>query len=331
VKSRTEICIVGAGLSGLSLASRLLAEGRNVTVLEGRDRAGGRVLSERGYDLGPAWVWPHNRRMLALADQLGLGLFPQHAQGRLVFEAADGAIRRDLEFATMGGALRIEGGLARVTDALAKDLGDRLCLGQPVRRVTEDADGVTLTCDTAECRADRVVLALPPRLIGGLGIAVPDAPTWMAGHAKLVAIYPTAFWRDDGLNGDAISHQGPLAEIHDACLAEGGEGALFGFAHPGATAHPQFRQAALAQLERLFGPGAATPRDVIVKDWSADPATATQADRTPPTSHPAYRAIAPTARLIFAGTEASADDGGFLEGALAAAEAAYMRLGQPVA
>jgi len=329
--SHTEICIVGAGLSGLSLAAMLRAEGRDVTVLEARDRAGGRVMSWRGYDLGPAWVWPHNARMLALAERLGLRSFAQHAQGRLVFEAADGTIRRDLDFATMGGALRIEGGLARVTDALAGQLGDRLLLGQAVRRVTEDAAGVTLRCDSAEIRADRAVLALPPRLMAGLGVAVPDAPTWMAGHAKLVATYPTAFWRDAGLNGDAISHRGPLAEIHDASLAGDGEGALFGFALPGAARHPGFEAAALAQLARLFGPDAATPRDVIVKDWSTDPATAVQADQVPPAGHPAYRAIAPTARLIFAGTETSAEDGGFLEGALAAAEAAYLRLGRSVA
>ena len=329
--SETGICIVGAGLSGLALAASLQAEGRDVTVLEARDRAGGRVLSWRGYDLGPAWVWPHNRRMLALAERLGLRCFPQYAQGRLVFEAGDGTIRRDLDFATMGGALRIEGGLARVTDALAGQLGDRLVLGQAVRRVSEDAAGVTLNCDTAEIRAGRAVLALPPRLMTGLGVAVPDAPTWMAGHAKLVATYPTAFWRDTGLNGDAISHRGPLAEIHDASLAEGGEGALFGFALPGAAGHPGFQEAALAQLARLFGPDAATPRDVIVKDWSTDPATATQADLTPPAGHPTYRVIAPTARLVFAGTETSPDEGGFLEGALAAAEAAYMRLGRSVA
>jgi monoamine oxidase len=36
--------------------------------------------------------------------------------------------------------------------------------------------------------------------------------------------------------------------------------------------------------------------------------------------------LRPTARLIFAGTEASQEDGGFLEGALAAAEAAHEQL-----
>ncbi|MEI4195877.1 flavin monoamine oxidase family protein [Roseovarius sp. E0-M6] len=320
---QTEICIVGAGLSGLALGTALRSEGRDVTILEARDRAGGRVLSPQGYDLGPSWIWPHNHRMLALAKYLGLRSFPQYASGRLVFEDANGAIRRDLDFATMGGALRIEGGLTRVTDALAEQLGDNLRLNHPVRGVAEDAAGVTLSGDNFEMRAARVVFALPPRLTAGFGVAVPDVPTWMAGHAKLVATYNAPFWRDSGLNGDAISHRGPLAEIHDASPADARSGALFGFAHPGATRNPEFRDAAIAQLARLFGPVAATPNDVFVKDWSDDVATATQADRTPPAGHPAYSAIPPTARVIFAGSETSPVDGGFLEGALAAAEAAH--------
>jgi monoamine oxidase len=322
----TEICIIGAGLSGLALASALRAEGRDVTVLEARDRPGGRVLSQAGHDLGPSWIWPQNRRMLALMDRLGLRHFTQHATGRLVFEDASGVIRRDLDFATMGGALRVEGGLARVTDALAAQLGHSLRLGCPVHKVNADANGVTVSITHDTIRTARVVLALPPRLAAGLGVDVPDVPTWMAGQAKLVATYPTPFWRAEGLNGDAISHRGPLAEIHDASPPDAGTGALFGFAHPGAARQQGFRDAALAQLGRLFGPGAATPDEVIVKDWSADPATATPADQNPLAGHPAYRALPPTERMIFAGSEAMSEDGGFLEGALAAAEAAHARL-----
>lgn len=81
---QTEICIIGAGLSGLALGTALHSEGRDVTILEARDRAGGRVLSQQGYDLGPSWIWPHNHRMLALASRLGLRSFPQYASGRLV-------------------------------------------------------------------------------------------------------------------------------------------------------------------------------------------------------------------------------------------------------
>ncbi|MCA1776165.1 MAG: FAD-dependent oxidoreductase [Loktanella sp.] len=322
----SEVCIIGAGLAGLALACALRTGGRTVTVLEARNRPGGRVLSQAGHDLGPSWIWPQNHRMLALLDRLRLDAFPQHATGRLVFEDAAGAIRRDLDFATMGGALRIDGGLARVTDALAGELGGSLRLSCPVRGVTEDSTGVTVSTAHDTIRADRVVLALPPRLAARLGVIVPDVPTWMAGQAKLVATYPGPFWRAQGLSGDAISHRGPLAEIHDASPSDAGTGALFGFAHPGAARDPGFRDAALAQLGRLFGQSAAAPDALFVKDWSIDPDTATPADQTPLAGHPAYRALPPTRRLTFAGSEAAPENGGFLEGALAAAETAYSQL-----
>jgi monoamine oxidase len=65
-----------------------------------------------------------------------------------------------------------------------------------------------------------------------------------------------------------------------------------------------------------------------VKDWSGEAETATRADLTPPVGHPAYglSSIAPHPRLTLAGTEAAPTCGGFLEGALEAAEVALGRL-----
>ncbi len=321
-----EIAIVGAGLAGLALARALKTEGRSIVVLEARGRVGGRVLSQDGYDLGPAWIWPHNRRLLALAEELGLGVFPQYSAGRLVFEDANGIVRRDLEFATMGGALRIAGGIGQITNVLANDLADVLHLETPVEQITEDARGAMITARNRTVRSDRVVLALPPRIAAGLGFQVPDVPTWMAGHAKLIAVYDTPFWRSAGLNGDAVSHLGPLMEIHDASPMGSAQGALFGFAAPGSARHAEFSAQAIAQLGRLFGDEAARPKDVMLKDWSADPATATPADLTPPASHPHYRPIASSGRVIFAGTETAPGDGGFLEGALESAAMAHAQL-----
>lgn len=325
---RADICIIGAGLSGLALGHSLLQAGRSVLMLECRDRAGGRILSQGGHDLGPAWIWPHNRRMLALLAELRLQHFSQYATGRLVFEDASGVIRNDLTFATMGGALRVDGGLAQVTDRLASRLGDVLRLGVTVRAVDAGQDHVTVTTDRGVVQAAQLVLALPPRLAAGLGVPVPDVPTWMAAQAKLLVTYATPFWRAEGLNGDAMSHRGPLVEIHDASPNDGSTGALFGFARPGAAREAGFQEAARVQLVRLFGPKAGAPVQVMLKDWATDPATATRADWSLPRQHPTYRRLPPRGRIIFAGTEVAPEEGGFLEGALASADAAFAQLGR---
>ena len=38
-----DVAVVGAGVAGLAAASRVVAEGRSVVVLEARDRVGGRL------------------------------------------------------------------------------------------------------------------------------------------------------------------------------------------------------------------------------------------------------------------------------------------------
>ena len=69
--------IVGAGLAGLSAGYRLHKAGFDVTVLEKRDRVGGRVLTLRrdGFviDAGPDAMTEGYRNYKALATELGLG------------------------------------------------------------------------------------------------------------------------------------------------------------------------------------------------------------------------------------------------------------------
>ena len=57
---RPHVCVVGAGVAGLRCAAVLTERGVNVTVLEARDRVGGRVhqvsLAGRTLDMGANWI-----------------------------------------------------------------------------------------------------------------------------------------------------------------------------------------------------------------------------------------------------------------------------------
>jgi monoamine oxidase len=88
-----DVAVVGAGLAGLAAARELRAAGRDVVVLEARDRVGGRTLNQEVGDgkvveLGAQWVGPTQDRVLALISELGLETFPTHMQGESVFERA---------------------------------------------------------------------------------------------------------------------------------------------------------------------------------------------------------------------------------------------------
>lgn len=69
--------IIGAGLAGLRCADILLQHGFQVTIIEGRDRIGGRLYQERlgnGHlvDMGPNWIHgTDDNPMLDLAKQTG--------------------------------------------------------------------------------------------------------------------------------------------------------------------------------------------------------------------------------------------------------------------
>lgn len=84
-EAERDVLVVGAGLAGLTAARRLVAAGIDVEVWEARDRVGGRTLSREvagaTIDLGAQWLGPAQRRMHALADELGLARFPTFTEG----------------------------------------------------------------------------------------------------------------------------------------------------------------------------------------------------------------------------------------------------------
>lgn len=346
---KTDVAILGGGLAGLALAGHLHRAGVDFRLFEARRRFGGRILAFElpgggRVDLGPSWFWPGQPRMAQLVADLGLRAFPQHAVGEICFEDAQGRVHRGMGFASMEGALRVDGGMLRLIEGMVARLpGDRLHPGCAVRSVARDG-GIVLA-DGRRCAARHVVLALPPRLAAGLALdpPLPEAArramagiaTWMAGHAKFVAVYDRPFWRAAGLSGDAMSRRGPLAEIHDASGPDGVPAALFGFVGVPAGARAgqvaQIGAAALHQLSRIFGPEALHPIASTLRDWALAPETAVAADHQPPQGHP-DQGLPPVltslwdGHLHLASTETSRLTGGLMEGALDAADRVARRI-----
>ena len=346
-----DLIVVGAGLSGLALAKAAAARGADVLILEARPRIGGRALSHRtaagAYDLGPAWVWPSFQPRIAEAVRAaGLTLSEQFESGGFVFEDERGLIQRlPHGFVQEPPSMRVVGGVTALADAFAAGLPQgAIRLEHEVRRIALAEFGVEVEAQSpagsAMLRAGRVALALPPRLVCRIAFqpalpppvssALSAVPGWMTGQAKALALYDRPLWREAGLSGGAFSRRGPLGEIHDASLMGAVEAALVGFfcwpAQLRAARRGELAGLVAGQLGALFGPEAGRPRELIVQDWAREPFTATEADATPLARHPDYRPIALPApwseRIALAGAELAPEFGGYLEGALAAAEAA---------
>ena len=91
-----DVAVVGAGLSGLMAARLLRRAGLGVTVLEARDRVGGRVWSRPigagcWIDCGAQWIAPGQRRIQGLVREFGLATTPSHSRGASLWMGCDGA------------------------------------------------------------------------------------------------------------------------------------------------------------------------------------------------------------------------------------------------
>lgn len=136
--SDVDVAVVGAGISGLVTATRLIEAGLTCAVLESRDRVGGRLLTHHSpagrFDLGATWFFPGEPRVAALIEELGVPTHAQHLSGDAMYHVPGGAQRMDGNPIDVVSG-RFSHGAASLAERLADRLGDAVSLRTPVREI----------------------------------------------------------------------------------------------------------------------------------------------------------------------------------------------------
>ena len=230
---------------------------------------------------------------------------------------------------------RCAGGAQQLASRMAAALGERVCLDSWVSHITHQAAGVQVTAGALEVRARRAILAMAPAMAGRVRYtpALPVARDQLAQRTPMDwvitvhCVYPTRFWRDDGLSGQVTSDAGGVRVTADTSPPSGSPGILVGFI-AGAAARrlapvtrAERRVAVIADLVRYFGPRAAVPLEYREYSWGEDAFTrGATAGAWPPGLWTAYgHALrAPIGVLHWAGAETATVWPGTMEGALRA-------------
>jgi len=234
---------------------------------------------------------------------------------------------------------RFVGGSQRVPLKLARQLGDRVALNAPVRRIRQTASHVDVHTDRGTVRAKRVVVACPPVTVLGIDWdpILPQRRNQllqrmpMGALMKCDAVYDKPFWREDGLSGSGLNTTGAVRTSFDNSPPDGSVGVLLSFV--GGSTWQQYglmtkakrRQAVLEGFAAIVGDKALDPIQYVEHDWTRERWTqgSPVAVQTPGSIYPFGSSIRePFQRVHWAGTETSTYWAGYMDGAVRAGERA---------
>ncbi len=254
-------------------------------------------------------------------------------------ERHPGTLERNTDTRDGAQMFHFDGGAHLICQRMADQLGDRLVVASPVRRIVQRESGVKVISDTVRVDAQHVIVAVPPALAGGIDYR-PQLPSLRdkltqrlpQGHQiKVAAVYHQPFWRDKGLTGFAVSTGGLVNFTFDLSPRDGSPGVVIGLVggdkaikYKRRTLEAR-RAAVLDQLANFFGPEARRPIDYIENDWPGE-----RWSRGGPVGIAGPGTLLkfgvalrrPVGRIHWAGTETSTFWNGYMDGAVRSGERA---------
>ena len=224
------VVIIGAGISGLVAGYELTRAGHDVTILEARNRVGGRVFTLRtpfsdGHfaDAGAARIPLDHEMTIGYADHFELTLDPFYPESsyyvnlsgdeRTLISASDYLNNPPWEGFPVNRKdfVKIRGGTDKLPQAFADTLTDQIHLATPVESIEQNADGIIVgVSDGTEYSADRVLCTVPLPVLNRIQFSpqLSDAKVEAssggydyAASTRVFMQFANRFWESEGLNG----------------------------------------------------------------------------------------------------------------------------------
>lgn len=301
-----KVLLIGAGLSGLVTAYELQKQGHDVKILEAQARAGGRVLTVRGFDenlyaeAGAARIHDDHDLTLRYAREFGLTLIPFYPSEQK-FSVFDNGKGKAVGWGTFNLATsivmflekqkywqKIAGGNDLLPRAFAERLAGKIQYDAPVVKIAQTEREVAVTFrrkDKLETlRGDYLVCAIPFTMLRKIEVAprFSDAKNEIIRNltyesaARVFLQTRRRFWFDKGLNGFGFGEN--FAEIWNATFGQKGtRGVLQSYLRGDFSldlmklGEKERLETTVQSLEKLFPELGANFEKGFTKCWSEDP------------------------------------------------------------
>ena len=343
-QQKTDLLIIGAGLTGLTIAYLLKDQKFNINIVEARGRVGGRIFTkfsnnQTTIDLGATWIQRPHTHLLKLIAELNVEVFEQKIGSSAIYEPNTFAKGQRVNLPPNNDpSYRIKDGSISLINALTAYVDEKdLYLNQQVKSIELHNERLKVLTSTTEFEAAQVVSTLPPFLLANSIKLNPSIPnnvssvlnkthTWMGESIKVGLVYDTPFWRSDNFTGTIFSNVGPIIEFYDHSNFEESKFALKGFIKDElATITKETRlELILKQLRKYFGEqvdGYLSYEELV---WKNEAATSLPYhDFVLPhqnNGHEVFQKSYLYNKLLIAGTETATSFGGYMEGAIRSAE-----------
>lgn len=338
------IGIIGGGLTALTLAYLLQKQGIAATILEARDRIGGRIYTvnsntDAPIEMGATWLGKQHTQLLQLLKELEIGIFEQQLGRTAFYEPMSINPPQLVQLPPNADpSYRIQGGTSKLIHTLASQLKEgQVHLNQTVQSIIQKGAKISVTTEKTTYAFDYVISTLPPFLLAKTIDIQPALPitctevmntthTWMGNSIKIGFRFKEPFWRTPDSSGTIFSNVGPIPEFYDHANYEDNLFALKGFfngAYAPATKEERLRLA-LIQLRKYYGEkvNEYTSYEEVV--WAKEPFTFEPygAPILPHQNngHAIYRQAYLNKRFFIAGAETGIASPGYMNGAV---ESAY--------